>query len=39
VPLPSTSKPVTLHIPKDGRLVQWAPKPGSPTAHEPVSIH
>ena len=27
VPLPSNVKPVTLHVPKDGRLVQWAPKP------------
>jgi uncharacterized radical SAM superfamily Fe-S cluster-containing enzyme len=37
VPLPSTSKPVALHIPKDGRLVQWAPKPATPTG-EPVTI-
>jgi uncharacterized radical SAM superfamily Fe-S cluster-containing enzyme len=38
VPLPSNSTPVTLHIPKDGRLVQWAPKPAAP-AREPVLIH
>jgi uncharacterized radical SAM superfamily Fe-S cluster-containing enzyme len=38
VPLPSTSTPVTLHIPKDGRLVRWAPKPATPTP-EPVAIH
>jgi 7,8-dihydro-6-hydroxymethylpterin dimethyltransferase len=38
VPLPSNSKPVTLHIPKDGRLVQWAPKPASAT-RERVLIH
>jgi uncharacterized radical SAM superfamily Fe-S cluster-containing enzyme len=38
VPLPSTSTPVTLHIPKDGRLVRWAPKPATPT-REPVATH
>jgi uncharacterized radical SAM superfamily Fe-S cluster-containing enzyme len=38
VPLPSNSKPVTLHIPRDGRLIQWAPKPAS-TTRDPVSIH
>ena len=27
VPLPANAQPVTLHIPKDGRLVEWAPKP------------
>jgi hypothetical protein len=34
-------KPVTLHIPKDGRLVQWAPKADPPLAppREPVTIH
>jgi uncharacterized radical SAM superfamily Fe-S cluster-containing enzyme len=37
VPLPSHSKPVTLHIPKDGRLVQWTPKPAS-TTREPVAF-
>ena len=26
VPLPSNSRPIALHIPKDGRLVEWAPK-------------
>jgi uncharacterized radical SAM superfamily Fe-S cluster-containing enzyme len=35
VPLPSNAKPVTLHVPKDGRLVQWAPKPAAPR-REPV---
>jgi uncharacterized radical SAM superfamily Fe-S cluster-containing enzyme len=38
VPLPANATPVTLHIPKDGRLVQWAPKSAS-AAPEPVSIH
>jgi 7,8-dihydro-6-hydroxymethylpterin dimethyltransferase len=37
VPLPSHSKPVTLHIPRDGQLVQWAPKPASKTP-EPALI-
>jgi uncharacterized radical SAM superfamily Fe-S cluster-containing enzyme len=38
VPLASSARPLTLHIPKDGRLVQWAPKPVAPTG-EPVTIH
>jgi uncharacterized radical SAM superfamily Fe-S cluster-containing enzyme len=38
VPLPSNSEPLTLHIPRDGRLVRWSPKPVS-TTREPVSIH
>jgi tetraether lipid synthase len=38
VPLPANTRPVTLHIPKDGRLIQWAPKPVAP-AGEPVTIH
>jgi hypothetical protein len=25
VPLPANAQPIALHIPKDGRLVQWAP--------------
>jgi hypothetical protein len=47
VPLPSLARPVALHIPKDGRLVQWAPKPtpgpapaaAPAAAQEPVPIH
>ncbi len=47
VPLPAAARPVALHIPKDGRLVQWLPKtaPGAPpaaapaAAQEPVPIH
>ena len=40
VPLPSNATPVTLHIPKDGQLVRWAPKPALPaTVPEPVSVH
>src|SRR5712671_1764392 len=27
VPLPSNAQPITLHVPKDGRLVQWEPRP------------
>ena len=38
VPLPSDARPLTLHIPKDGRLVQWAPKPATPTG-APVTAH
>jgi len=38
VPLPHNVKPVTLHVPKDGRLVQWAPKPVAPP-QEPVPTH
>jgi uncharacterized radical SAM superfamily Fe-S cluster-containing enzyme len=38
VALPANATPVTLHIPKDGRLVQWAPKPVAPLP-APVSIH
>ena len=36
VPLPSSARPVTLHIPRDGRLVQWAPKPLPAPGAEPV---
>jgi uncharacterized radical SAM superfamily Fe-S cluster-containing enzyme len=41
VPLPANARPLTLHIPKDGRLIQWAPKPDVPVAPvaEPVTIH
>jgi tetraether lipid synthase len=45
VPLPDETRPVALHIPKDGRLVQWTPRPvAAPasvavsTAAEPVTI-
>jgi 7,8-dihydro-6-hydroxymethylpterin dimethyltransferase len=27
VPLPASARPVALHIPRDGRLVEWSPKP------------
>jgi uncharacterized radical SAM superfamily Fe-S cluster-containing enzyme len=27
VPLPANVMPVSLHVPRDGRLVEWAPKP------------
>ena len=26
VPLPADAQPISLHIPRDGRLIQWAPK-------------
>ena len=29
VPLPSMGQPMTLRIPKNGRLVEWSPKPGT----------
>ena len=32
VPLPSNARPVALHIPKDGRLVEWAPTQAAATA-------
>ena len=35
VPLPST--PVTLHVPRDGRLVEWTPKT-APAAAEPETV-
>jgi tetraether lipid synthase len=44
VPLPASARPVALHIPRDGRLVQWAPKPtaapaaAATVATEPVAI-
>jgi hypothetical protein len=43
VPLPANSRPVALHIPKDGRMVEWSPKPvlsapGHPRTDEPVVI-
>jgi uncharacterized radical SAM superfamily Fe-S cluster-containing enzyme len=43
VPLPSAVRPVALHIPKDGRLVEWAPtRSAAPAAaaatSEPVTI-
>ena len=27
VPLPSSARPITLHVPKDGRLIEWQPHP------------
>jgi hypothetical protein len=26
IPLPAASTPVTLHVPRDGRLIEWTPK-------------
>jgi hypothetical protein len=43
VPLPANSRPVALHIPRDGRLVAWSPKPlaapGPARTGESVTIH
>jgi uncharacterized radical SAM superfamily Fe-S cluster-containing enzyme len=43
VPLPANARPVALHIPKDGRLVEWAPKTAAAPAAaaataEPVTL-
>jgi 7,8-dihydro-6-hydroxymethylpterin dimethyltransferase len=42
VPLPSSARPVALHIPKDGRLIEWTPKaaatPSTAATAEPVAI-
>jgi hypothetical protein len=40
VPLPGEAVPVTLQVPRDGRLVQWAPRPQiTVAAGEPVATH
>jgi uncharacterized radical SAM superfamily Fe-S cluster-containing enzyme len=39
VPLPSGVVPVTLQVPRDGRLVQWTPRPAVTVAAEPVTTH
>ena len=38
VPLPSNAHPVTLHVPKDGRLIQWAPKPAAAVTTQVSSL-
>ncbi len=35
VPLPSDGAPVTLHVPRDGRLIQWVAKPAAAAAIVP----
>ena len=30
LPLPDNAQPVSLKIPKNGRLVDWTPRPGAP---------
>ena len=40
VPLPPGTHPVTLQLPRDGRLVSWAPKPAVTIATgEPATTH
>jgi uncharacterized radical SAM superfamily Fe-S cluster-containing enzyme len=40
VPLPAGTHPVTLQLPRDGRLVSWAPKPAvTVAAAEPATTH
>jgi uncharacterized radical SAM superfamily Fe-S cluster-containing enzyme len=35
VPLPSMGQPLTLRIPKNGRLVEWSPKSGAGACSQP----
>jgi outer membrane receptor protein involved in Fe transport len=37
VPLPSMGQPMTLRIPKNGRLVEWSPKPGTGRCSQPAA--
>jgi tetraether lipid synthase len=39
VPLPPGTVPVTLQVPRDGRLVTWSPKPSVTVAAEPATTH
>jgi uncharacterized radical SAM superfamily Fe-S cluster-containing enzyme len=36
VPMPASARPVTLHIPKNGRLERWAPAPAAAASGKPV---
>jgi len=36
VPMPASTRPVTLHIPKNGRLERWAPAPAAAASGKPV---
>jgi uncharacterized radical SAM superfamily Fe-S cluster-containing enzyme len=36
VPLPSMGQPMTLRIPKNGRLVEWSPKPSAGRCSQPA---
>jgi uncharacterized radical SAM superfamily Fe-S cluster-containing enzyme len=38
VPMPSNGRPVTLHIPKNGRLERWAPAPAAAPSAKPVLV-
>jgi uncharacterized radical SAM superfamily Fe-S cluster-containing enzyme len=35
VPLSTSARPIALHIPKDGRLIEWAPRSAEPAAATP----
>jgi len=37
VPLPSMGQPMTLRIPKNGRLVEWSPKSGTGRCSQPAA--
>jgi hypothetical protein len=39
VPLGANVQPIALHIPRDGRLTEWAPKPVPPSKPELVLTH
>jgi hypothetical protein len=38
VPLPTASKPIPLHIPRDGRLVEWVAGSTQESAGEPSIV-
>jgi hypothetical protein len=35
VPLSTSARPIALHIPKDGRLIEWAPRSAEPAGATP----
>jgi uncharacterized radical SAM superfamily Fe-S cluster-containing enzyme len=39
LPLPENTQPLSLKIPKNGRLVEWTPRRGAPLAAPPVASH
>jgi hypothetical protein len=38
VPLPEVPTPITLRVPRDGRLVEWVPRSAPPTAVKPSTV-
>jgi hypothetical protein len=38
VPLPAGTHPVTLQLPRDGKLVQWKPRPAAAKAMERAAV-